>query len=36
MSEKKTLAFFLKNPFVLFCINLETKNIASVIYQGLF
>ncbi|VAS24233.1 Uncharacterised protein [Klebsiella variicola] len=36
MSEERTLAFFIKIRFVLFCISLETKNIASVIYPVLF
>ncbi|AJJ18219.1 hypothetical protein [Yersinia intermedia] len=36
MSEKRTLAFFIKIRFVLFCTSLETKNIASVIYPALF
>ena len=36
MSKQRTLTFFIKIRFVLFCISLETKNIASVIYPALF
>jgi hypothetical protein len=35
MSEKRTLAFFVKIRFVLGCISLGTKNIVSAIYPAL-